>query len=166
MSQVLLSTFSAPREHKYISPIVATPIKNKLKLIERTCRVFDKGSSYMSPPLASLIQFRLPSVCAHLHSWIATVTVMAVRKAVSHHCFGKWDKASTSGKRSLPGQRKNSWKNHEVNFRYIVFLDAFSLGSWNMSELTITHNLSKEHKDTGGNWTLFNKSQGNKEPRD
>lgn len=48
----------------------------------------------------------------------------------------------------------------------ILHFDLFSLGSWNMSGLTITHNLSKEHKDTGSNWTLFNKSQRNKETKD
>lgn len=42
----------------YSLPIITTPIKNKWKLIEKTGRVFDKGSQYMSTPLASLIWFR------------------------------------------------------------------------------------------------------------
>lgn len=59
MSQVLLSAVSALWEHMYIPPVITTPIKNKWELIEKTGRVFDKRSQYMSTPLASLIWFRL-----------------------------------------------------------------------------------------------------------
>lgn len=53
-----ISAVSAPREHMYTPPIIATSIKNKWELIEKTGGVSDKGSWYMSTPLAPLIWFR------------------------------------------------------------------------------------------------------------
>lgn len=154
MSQVLLSAVSAPWEHMYIPPTITTPIKNKWELIEKTGRVFDEGSWYMSTPLASdMVQ--VTGTCAHLHSGLSIWIAQTARKSLG---YSRKDSSLLWGMRQSQGSEKKKFapildklrENHQANFRCAIFLDPFSLGSWNTLGLTITHDLSKAHKDTGG----------------
>lgn len=85
------------------------------------------------------------------------------RKGVFHHCSRNEIQPVILGKEVCLDKGKPHGKTTNLIADILYFRSLFT---GNMSGLTITHNSSKDHKDTGSNQILFNKSQGNKETKD